>query len=165
MRKRTRSILPTSEAWVTGELIPSQQVMGDLVRSDVVLILMAIDPHRNWGPLTQNLLYHHMPRNALKFPSSHPHAAAMYARATTPPFPSGLIPTGAINWKHNKDSQFYGHSYTAPTPHGHTLQKLGLVITKAYGLHLRNAPEKWELALRTRMLSITQSHQALSQLK
>ena len=66
---------------VTGELIPVQRVMGDLVHSDVVLIPMAIDPHGNWGPLTQNLLYHHTPRKELKFPTSHLHAAAIYHRA------------------------------------------------------------------------------------
>ena len=66
----------------------------------------------------------------------------MYAQATTPPCPSGLIPTAAINWKHNKDRRLYGHSYTAPTPHEHTLQQLGLVITKVYGLHLRNAARR-----------------------
>ena len=66
----------------------------------------------------------------------------MHARATTPPCRSGLIPTAAINWKLNKDRRFYGHSYTAPTPHEHTLQQLGLVITKSYGLHLRNASRR-----------------------
>ena len=66
----------------------------------------------------------------------------MYARATTPPCLSRLIPTAAINWKHNKDWRFYGHSYTAPMPHEHTLQQLGLVTTKTYGLHLRNAARR-----------------------
>ena len=47
-----------------------------------------------------------------------------------------------VNWKHNKDWHFYGHSYTSHTPYEHTLQELGLVITKAYGLHLRNAARR-----------------------
>ena len=64
---------------VTGELIPVERVMGDLVRSYVFLFPMAIDPRGNWGPLTLNLLLHHTPQTELKFPSSHPHAAAMYA--------------------------------------------------------------------------------------
>ena len=32
--------------------------------------------------------------------------------------------------------------YTAPTPREHTLQQMGLVVTKAFGLHLRNSTRK-----------------------
>jgi len=141
-RERKKFMRDGKKDTITGELIPGQRVMGDLVRSDVVLIPMAIDPHGHWGPMTQNLLCHYTPREDLHFPTSHPHAAAMYARAITPPCPSGLIPTAAINWKHNKTRRFFGHSYTAPTPNEHTIQQLGLVITKAFGLHLRNASRK-----------------------
>ena len=69
----------------TGELIPGQQVMGDLVRSNFILIPIAIDPHGNWRPLTQNLLFHHTPQKELNFPSSHPHAAAIYTHELLPP--------------------------------------------------------------------------------
>ena len=55
-RERKKFMRDSKKDTVMGELIPGQRVMGDLVRSDVVLIPMAIDPHGNWGPLTQNLL-------------------------------------------------------------------------------------------------------------
>ena len=41
---------------------------------------------------------------------------------------------------YTKEKRFYGHSYLAPTPCGHTFQRLGLAITKAYGLHLQECP-------------------------
>ena len=50
--------------------------------------------------------------------------------------------TTSVNWKCKGLQRLYGHSYTAPTPYEHTLQKLGIVITKAYGLHLRKATRK-----------------------
>ena len=39
---------------------------------------------------------------------------------------------------HNNSQHFYGHSYTAPTPREWVLQKLGLVISRALALHLRD---------------------------
>ena len=50
--------------------------------------------------------------------------------------------TASINWKQNKTRKFYGHSYTAPTPKEFTLQQIGLSVTKAFALHLRNSTRK-----------------------
>ena len=36
---------------------------------------------------------------------------------------------------------FYGHSYTAPTPKKFILQQLGLAISNAIALHIRNAKQ------------------------
>ena len=56
--------------------------------------------------------------------------------------PSGIIPTATAVWRESKPRRFYGHSYTAPTPREHTLQQMGLVVTKAFGLHLRNSTRR-----------------------
>ena len=42
-------------------------------------------------------------------------------------------------WKLNKTKQFFGNSYTSPTPSIYTIQQLGLGITKAFSTHIRNA--------------------------
>ena len=77
-RERKKFMRDGKKDAIMGEHIPGQRIMGDLVRSDAVLIPMAINPHGHWGPLAQNLLCHYTPRVDLKFPTSHPHAAAMY---------------------------------------------------------------------------------------
>ena len=81
----------------TGEYIADKCIMCDLVQTKVVLIPMLIDPHGNWGPLTQNLLCHHTPWMELSFPVSRPYAATMYHRASSHPCPSGVIPTASVN--------------------------------------------------------------------
>ena len=53
--------------------------------------------------------------------------------SSLPPVPCGARP---------RTAGFFGHSHTTPTPREHTLQQLGLVVTKAYGLHLRNATRR-----------------------
>ena len=42
----------------TGEYTDGKRGMHDLVQIDAALILMPINPHGNWGYLTQNLLCH-----------------------------------------------------------------------------------------------------------
>jgi hypothetical protein len=57
--------------------------------------------------------------------------------------PLGILRTADANWKLNKNRNFFGFSYTAPTPTIYTIQQLGLGITKAYSLHIRNASKQF----------------------
>ena len=65
----------------------------------------------------------------------------MYHKATTFPCPSNIVHTATTHWRHTKPKRqiFYGHSYTAPTPREWLLQKLGLEISNALAIHLRDA--------------------------
>jgi hypothetical protein len=65
-----------------------------------------------------------------------------FKRATTSPSPIGILRTADSIWKTTKQRPFFGYSYTSPTPTIYTLQKLGLGITKAFALHIRNAGRK-----------------------
>ena len=55
---------------------------------------------------------------------------------------SGIIPHAASAWRDTKPRCFFSHSCTATTPHKHTLQQMGLLVTKAFGLHNRNIARK-----------------------
>ena len=74
-----------------------------------------------------------------KFQANRPNAKTMFTRATTEPCPLGILRTADYMWKQNKQQQFFGFSYTSPTPSIYTTQKLGLGITKAFTTHIRNA--------------------------
>jgi len=132
---RSNRVNPT-----TLEVIDGDHVIRQLVQAMIIMIPFAIDPHGRWGPMTHNFLFGHSPRRHMTF--SRQSATEMYSRAYRHPCPLAIIPTASAVWKHTKNRQFFGHSYTAPTPREHALGQLGLVLTKAYGLHLRNATRK-----------------------
>lgn len=67
----------------------------------------------------------------------------MYDRAVNAPCPTGILTTASVLWQQSNPKSFYGHSYTAPTPKEFALGKIGLAITKAYALHIRNANKKF----------------------
>ncbi len=59
----------------------------------------------------------------------------MYERASQPPCPLGILTSANIRWAQSASPTrrtFFGNSYTAPTPSLHTLQLVGLSISKAY---------------------------------
>ena len=129
---------PDTKAWISGD-----KAMGQLVDSGIALIPMAIDPHGRWGPLTHNFLFHHRSRLPQSpFCRSRSNASRMYERITDPSCPCGIVPTATAVWKSTRTSQFYGNTYTAPTPRIFALQQLGLVVSKALALHLRHATTK-----------------------
>ena len=66
----------------------------------------------------------------------------MYRRITTHPVPLGIVKTATAKGTATQQRAFFGHSYTALTPREYILQKLGLTITKAFALHLRNLFQK-----------------------
>ena len=107
------------------------------------LIPFAVDPHGHFGPMLQRFLFHREPRAHINFPASRPNAKLMYTRASSFPCPLGVVPTATAHWKRRGTRRFFGGSYTAPTPKEYILQKLGLAITKAFAMHLRNTSRKF----------------------
>ena len=128
---------------VNKKKISGDRVIGWLIRSERVLLPWAIDPHGRWGPIFENFLFHHRPRAPQKpFAANRPNAQLMLARISQTPCPAGIIPTATAIWKMTKSRQFYGHSHLAPMPREHTIQQLGLGITKAFALQIRLATRK-----------------------
>jgi hypothetical protein len=123
-------------------IIPGGTVIGDLISQNMILLPIAIDPHGRWGPITENFLNLTSKPLEYTFRSDRPHALTMFQRATTSPSPIGILRTANSIWKTTKQRPFFGYSYTSPTPKIFTLQKLGLGITKAFALHIRNAHQK-----------------------
>ncbi|EJK48754.1 hypothetical protein THAOC_32420, partial [Thalassiosira oceanica] len=84
-----------------------------------VLIPFAVDGYYGGiGPMARRFLFGERPRRALTFRQDRPNATRMYARASAPPAPLGVVTLASMRWKQNQTRAFYGHSYTAPTPHG-----------------------------------------------
>ncbi|KAL7525545.1 hypothetical protein ACHAXR_001054, partial [Thalassiosira sp. AJA248-18] len=126
-----------SNCYLTGE-----QIIEILYRTNRVLIPMAVSPYGRWGPMFHHFLFGSMPGNPqYKFPATRPAAARMFDRLQSHPSPNNIVGHATKQWKENKPQQqiFYGHSHTAPTPKEYTLQKLGLVISNAIALHVRDA--------------------------
>jgi hypothetical protein len=101
--------------------------------------LFAIDPHGRWGPILQHFLSLSDKALDYNFPQYQPNAQNMFTISTTHPCPFGILHTTGFNWKSNKTKQFFGYSYSSPTPSIHTIQQLGLGITMAFMAHIRNA--------------------------
>lgn len=127
---------------VTGADIHGDLLIGDIYKDNNVLLALVVGPHGELGPMFKNFLFHYAPRRHLAFRADRPYATDMYARATTAPCPLGVVTSASIVWKRTRTRKFFGHSYTAPTPKEYTLGKLGLVITKAFAVHIRNANRK-----------------------
>jgi len=72
----------------------------------------------------------------------------MYECASQPPCPLGILTSVDIRWTQSASPTrrtFFGNSYTAPTPSLHTLQLIGLSISKAYSSLLCNATNIFQL--------------------
>lgn len=119
--------------------LPGEQTIGELINENMVLIPIALDPFARLGPMAQNFLNLTTQNLNYEFPPNKPNARTMFRRATTHPCPIGILKTADKMWKLNKTKQFFGNSYTSPTPSIYTIQQLGLGITKAFSTHIRNA--------------------------
>ena len=127
---------------VSGEKIPGETVIGQLLAKEVLLYPLAIDPHGRRGPVFRYLVDGEVVEAPLSFTAAKPNAAAMYALVTSARAPNGLVQQACTKWKRHATRRFFGHSYTSPLPKKFTAQQLGLFMTKAFGLHLRNATRK-----------------------
>ena len=127
---------PYNSSSLTGE-----EIIKYLLDTDRVLIPMAISPYGRWGPMFHKFLFGNMYTPDHKFPKTRPAAERMYHRSMSYPTPLGIVNSASTQWRKSKPrcQHFYGHSYTAPTPREYTLQKLGLAISNALCLHLRDA--------------------------
>ena len=83
-------------------------VIGDLLRTNRLLIPIAVDTNGRLGPMTQYTLYGTIPPPIpprKQFKSNRPNANAMYERATSIPAPSGILLEADHNWKHTQQTQ------------------------------------------------------------
>ena len=125
-----------------GQTIMGDELLGDLIRKHIVLIPMAIDPHGKFGPMLEHFLFGYTPRKPLSFIDNRFYGAQMYSWAMGPQCPHNILNLASMCWQREKSRPFFGHSYTAPTPTEYTIGRMGLAITKAYALHLRNTNKK-----------------------
>lgn len=123
--------------------LSGEEIIQYLLDAFEVLIPVAISPHGRWGPMFHYFLFGTMAEEHYKFPATRHAAARMYARAMSHPCPAGVIPLATATWKKErpKHQYFYGHSYTCPTPKEYVLQQLGLAISNAVALHLRDVKQ------------------------
>ena len=125
-----------------GDRSEGDAIIGELLSEGHVLVPFAVDGYSGLGPMARRFLFGDRPRRALTFRQDRPNATRMYARASAPPAPHAVVTLASTRWKQNQTRAFYGHSYTAPTPHEHLLQQLGLCFTKAFAIHIRNSYQK-----------------------
>ena len=128
-------------------------MIGDLLRSNMLLIPIAMDANGRLGPMIQYTLYGTIPppiplRKQFKINRSN--AKAMYERATSIP-PSGILLEADYNWKHTQKTQsttrrFFGCSYMAPTPSITTIQQIGIGIAHAYSSLLLKATQNFKIS-------------------
>jgi hypothetical protein len=109
----------------------------------MVLIPLAIDPFRYFGPILQTFLFDTQPMTPITFTPTKPNTTLMYSKITHFPSPKGILKIADHNWKLTQTQQFYGHSYSAPTPTISTLQQFGLTINKAFAIHTRYARRRF----------------------
>ncbi|EJK77731.1 hypothetical protein THAOC_00419 [Thalassiosira oceanica] len=117
-----------------GERSEGDAIIGELLSEGHVLIPFAVDGCSGLGPMARRFLFGERPRRALTFRQDRPNTTQMYARASAPPAPHGVVTLASVRWKQNRTRAFYCHSYTAPTPHEYLLQQLGLCFTKAFAI-------------------------------
>ncbi len=115
----------------------NSDVIGNLLTRNMVLIPLAIKPHRQFGPLLQTFLFDTEPATRISFMTNKPNATLMYSKITAFSSPKGILKLADHNWKISKTRAFYGHSYSVRTPTIHTLQQFGLTIIKAFTIHIR----------------------------
>ncbi len=120
-------------------IIDGDVVIGELIKANMVLLPFAIDPHGRWGPILQHFLSLSDKALDYNFPQHRPNARNMFTISTTYPCPIGILRTADSIWKSNKMQQFFGYSYSSPTPSIFTIQQLGLGSTKAFTAHICNA--------------------------
>jgi hypothetical protein len=145
-KSERKKLMPeaTYDAQTREVLTYGDTFIGDINNQNFLLYPIAIDKDGGIGPLGRLFLLGEQPRKPQKpFPEWRPHATTMYRRITDTRAPQGVANTANAHWRATRSRPFFGHSYTAPTPREFLMQKLGLCITKAMALHLRNSFKKF----------------------
>ena len=119
--------------------IDGELFMKDLLDNNMILLPFALDGHGRWSPIMDYFLSNKSAAPTYTFRRNRNYAQQMAYKATHSPCPTGILDTADTIWKNNKSRTFFGYSYTAPTPSVHTIQQLGLGITKGFSVLLRNA--------------------------
>jgi hypothetical protein len=96
-------------------------IIGELIKTNMVLLPFAIDPHGRLGPILQHFLSLSDKVLDYNFPQHQPNPQNMFTISTTHPFPIGILQTADCTWKSNKPWQFFGYSYSSPTPSIYTI--------------------------------------------
>lgn len=149
-KERLKLVRDGSGDPMTENSISGEDIIKQMIDKGIILIPMTIDPHGKWGPMLENFLFGYTPLTDPLFEPTQacprrrftPHAKTMYELAMSPPCPTNIVTTACIYWQQNKTRTFFGRSYTAPTPKEYLIGELGLGITKALSLHLRNSQRK-----------------------
>jgi hypothetical protein len=129
---------PYNNNTLTGE-----EIMAALLRAGTALLPVAIGPYGRMGPMFLHFLFGTWAGPHYKFNRRRPMAQKMYNQVMLHLATSGIIPLATSNRRREKPhtQYFYGHSYTAPTPHKFILQQLGLAISNAIALHICDAKQ------------------------
>ena len=127
----------------TNVVTTGNDLLGDLLTREMLLLPFAIDPFGRFGPLLEHFLFGSHNSPAISFPASKPNATKMYSRLLQYPSPKGVLLLAEHNWRNSPTRRFYDNSYLAPTPSITTIQKLGLSVTKAFALHIQYASRKF----------------------
>jgi hypothetical protein len=124
-------------------ILTGEEITAALLRAGTALLPVAISPYGRMGPMFLRFLFGTWAGPHYKFDRRRPMAQKMYSQAMLHLAPFGLIPLATSNWRREKPHTqfFYGNSYTAPTPHEFILQQLGLTISNAIALHIRDAKQ------------------------
>jgi hypothetical protein len=144
----------TKPATATTPPVHGDEVIGKLYNKNMVLIPITIDPFARLGPMFQSFLTSTESRPQEPWFTTHrnnkfnrPYANLMYKQASKPPCTLGIITSADFFWKQSDSPTgrtFYGNSYTASTPSIHTIQQLGLAISKSYSSLLTNATRTFQ---------------------
>jgi hypothetical protein len=155
MHERRKLGRTTKPATPTTPPVHGDEVIDELYNKNMVLIPITIDPFACFGPMFQSFLTSTESRPQEPLFTTHrnnkfnrPYANLMYERASKPPCTLGSLTSADFFWKQSDSPTrrtFYGtNSYTAPTPSIHTIQQLGLTISKSYSSLLTNATRKFQ---------------------
>jgi hypothetical protein len=139
----------------TAPFIHGDDVIGELYQKNMVLFPFTIDLWAWFGPMLQAFLTttHHPHQKPWRTTHTNnkyhrPNANLMYKCTSQPPCPLGITTSADLRWSQSASPTrrtFFGNSYTAPTPSLHTLQLLGLNISKAYSSLICNDTHTFQL--------------------
>ena len=87
--------------------------------------------------------YRQKKRRSLKFPSLTPGGKEDVLAQHVPPCTGWNHPLAMATWRkeESKHQYFYGHSYTCPTPKKYAFQGIGVAISNAVAIHIRDVKE------------------------
>ncbi len=86
----------------TGTITVGDTIIGNLLTRNMVLIPLAINPHRRFGPLLQTFLFDTEPAKQISFTTNKPNTTSMYSKIKTFMSLKGILKLADHNWKISK---------------------------------------------------------------